>query len=177
MGVLQPGGGSQWTLSALKIEVPIRGAACLPKAISGEQDKVLRPPPGTDDVGNLSCTKSPETEGNTGEKDRREGIRDRGYRLPPRSHHGGCARWATPKRLTENRAHQPDPGREPHQVLGGWPSVSHPTEFPSSPRRLIAIFTGPSTRGEINWIMTHLLAVPSSWITHAVLEITTYKEK
>ena len=142
------GGGSRRTLSALKIEVPSEEQLALPKPQQGSRTRFKATSRGRwcwelvvhKSLPRLKVTQVRRTEGKA------SGTAN--YRLPPRSLHGGCARRATPQRLTQSRAHQPDRGREPHQVLRGVTLRFSSHRIPSSPRRLIAIFTGPSTRGK-----------------------------
>ena len=109
--------------------------------------------------------KSPETEGNTGEKDRREGIRDR--ELP-------AASQVTSRRL-RTLSHTQETNREQSTPTRPRPGTT------SSPRRSDPLFLIPQNsfltqeadsyfhravhERKINRIMTHLLAVPSSWVT------------
>lgn len=116
-------------------------------------------------LGTCRAQKSPETEGNTGEKDRREGIRDR--ELP-------AASQVTSRRL-RTLSHTQETNREQSTPTRPGPGTT------SSPRRSDPLFLIPQNsfltqeadsyfhravhERKINWIMTHLLAVPSSWIT------------
>ena len=128
-------------------------------------------------LGTRRAQKSPETEGNTGEKERREGIRDR--ELP-------AASQVTSRRL-RTPGHTPETNREQSTPTRPGPRTT------SSPQRSDPLFLIPQnsflTQGahsyihravhkrQMNWIMPHLLQyhLPRSLLL--ILEITTYKEK
>ena len=128
-------------------------------------------------LGTRRAQKSPETEGNTGEKERREDIRD--HELP-------AASQVTSQRL-RTPSHTPEINREQSTPTRPGPGTT------SSPQRSDPLFLIPQNsfltqeadsyfhravhERKINWIMTHLLQYHLPRSLHLILEITTYKEK
>ena len=113
-------------------------------------------------LGTRRAQKSPEAEGNTGEKERRGGIR--GRELPAASK-VTSRRLLTPSHTPETNPEQSAPTR-PRPGTTSSPQRSDPSFLIPQNSFLTqeadSYFHRAVHERKINWIMTHLLAVPSS---------------